>query len=94
MDYRSFETPEDIRLAIARRFRKLRKIAGFRSRQKLADVSGIPAPTITKFEQTGEISLRSLISLSFAVEAHEHWYSLFAEEEAETLEELRKRSIK
>ncbi len=91
VDFQELDTPEDIRLAVAGRFRKLRKNAGFKSRQKLAMASGVPAPTIAKFERTGEISLRSLIGLSFVVEAHDHWRNLFVDEAPKTLEDLRKR---
>lgn len=34
------------------------------SRAKLAEFSGVPAPTIRKFEQTGRISLESLLKIA------------------------------
>ncbi len=49
-------------LQLGERVRQLRKVKKI-SRQELADRSGVPAPTLRKFEQTGIISLESLLKL-------------------------------
>lgn len=49
-------------LQLGERVRQLRK-AQKMSRQDLADRSGVPSPTLRKFEQTGIISLESLLKL-------------------------------
>lgn len=49
-------------LQLGERVRQLRKVKKI-SRQELADRSGVPAPTLRKFEQTGIVSLESLLKL-------------------------------
>ena len=56
------KTPKEIMLLLGERIRQLRKERKL-SRQDLADRSGVPAPTLRKFEQTGIISLESLLKL-------------------------------
>lgn len=62
MNYGIEKTPKQVMLQLGDRVRKLRKIQKM-SRQELADRSGVPAPTLRKFEQTGSISLESLLKL-------------------------------
>lgn len=45
--------------AMVRRLRKMKKL----SRRALAEKSGVPEPTIRRFEMTGEISLRQFLIL-------------------------------
>ena len=52
----------DVQRALARHLRGLRKAARL-SRAALAERSTVPAPTIKKFELTGQISLRQLLLL-------------------------------
>ena len=42
---------------------KARRLEKGYSRKHLADITGVPAPTIEKFENTGKISLESFCSL-------------------------------
>ena len=56
------KTPKQVMLQLGERVRQLRK-AQKMSRQDLADRSGVPSPTLRKFEQTGIISLESLLKL-------------------------------
>lgn len=44
-------------------FIRLRRKEMKLSRQALAETSGVPAPTIKRFESTGQISLRQLLLL-------------------------------
>lgn len=62
MNYGIEKTPKQVMLQLGDRVRQLRK-AQKMSRQELADRSGVPAPTLRKFEQTGLISLESLLKL-------------------------------
>lgn len=62
MNYGIEKTPKQVMLQLGERVRQLRK-ARKMSRQELADRSGVPAPTLRKFEQTGIISLLSLLKL-------------------------------
>lgn len=49
-------------LQLGERVKHLRKTKKM-SRQELADRSGVPGPTLRRFEQTGAISLESLLKL-------------------------------
>ncbi len=58
----SINSPYEVQLALAaalRRARKLRK----HSRDEAAKRSGVPGPTIKRFESAGEISLRQFLML-------------------------------
>ena len=52
----------DVQQAFAAHLRRLREAAKL-SRAALAERSSVPAPTIKKFELTGQISLRQLLLL-------------------------------
>jgi transcriptional regulator with XRE-family HTH domain len=52
----------DVQQAFSAHLRRLREQAKF-SRETLAQRSGVPAPTIKKFELTGQISFRQLLLL-------------------------------
>lgn len=52
----------DTQQNLAQYLRQQRKRAGL-SREKLAEKSGVPAPTIKRFELSGEISLRQFLRL-------------------------------
>lgn len=56
------KTPKQVMLQLGERVRQLRKERKM-SRQDLSDRSGVPSPTLRKFEQTGIISLESLLKL-------------------------------
>lgn len=57
-----FFTSSDIQMEIARYLRSLRRAQKL-SRDALAERSTVPAPTIKRFELTGEISFRQLCLL-------------------------------
>ena len=57
-----FFTSTDIQVEIARYLRSLRRAQKL-SRDALAERSTVPAPTIKRFELTGEISFRQLCLL-------------------------------
>lgn len=52
----------DVQQTLAQYLRTRRKAAGL-SRDALAEVSLVPAPTIKKFELTGQVSLRQFVLL-------------------------------
>lgn len=55
--------PSDILQELAEKHKQLRKKAGF-SQSELADRSGVSLGSIKRFEQTGLISLESLLKLA------------------------------
>jgi transcriptional regulator with XRE-family HTH domain len=69
-------TPTDIQKKIAKNFVSRRKEHKLTQRQ-ISDSSGVPVPSIKKFEQSGEISLKSLVKLSRAMEYEDELLKLF-----------------
>ncbi len=55
-------TPGDVQVQLSEHLRKMRKDRKL-SRRKLAEMSGVPEPTIKRFETTGQISLRQFLLL-------------------------------
>lgn len=62
MSLLSLHSPNDIQLELAKFIRARRKALKW-TRDVLAERSTVPAPTIKRFELTGEISLRQLLLL-------------------------------
>jgi transcriptional regulator with XRE-family HTH domain len=75
-------------MLLARNFKELRLLAGYK-RFTLARRAGVSASSLKRFENTGEISLKSLLLLSNVLGRLQEFSSLFEAAEAETLAELR-----
>lgn len=65
----------DVQTALAQHLRCQRKARKW-SREALAQRSGVPAPTIKKFELTGQISLRQMLQLWFVLDDMQRLYAL------------------
>ncbi|MBQ9891877.1 MAG: helix-turn-helix transcriptional regulator [Bacteroidales bacterium] len=74
-----------MRLAGNCRSRRIEK--GY-SRRKLSDLTGIPAPTIERFERTGKISLESFCKLAIEFDYFEELGSVLGRTKYSTSEEL------
>lgn len=61
------KTPEDLQLLIAERVMEIRRRRGM-SLQELSRISGVDMENVEKFEQSGEITLRSLIKIATALD--------------------------
>ena len=61
-DLLSLLTARDLQMSLARAVRERRRLHGL-SRRALALDSTVPAPTIKRFETSGEISLRQFLLL-------------------------------
>lgn len=59
-------SPKDISKGIAKKHRLIRKKKGF-SQLELAERSGVSFGSVKRFEQTGKISLESLLKLLFVL---------------------------
>ena len=68
--------PVDVLSNLAEKFKFLRKKTGF-SQQELAERSGVSLGSIKRFEQTGKISLESLLKLALILNRLEDFSSLF-----------------
>ena len=67
---------------------KARRLEKGLSRQALAEISGVPAPTIARFEQQYAISMRQYINLAIALGYAEQMQVLMKEPIYKTMEEL------
>ncbi|MGM9736333.1 MAG: helix-turn-helix domain-containing protein [Candidatus Cryptobacteroides sp.] len=82
-----YTTPEDILRTLSRLLKKRRLEKGY-SRASLQAVTGVPAPTIAKFETTSEISLKSFVRLAMALGYEEELAGLLTEDKYTTMEEM------
>jgi transcriptional regulator with XRE-family HTH domain len=78
---------DDILAILARNLRKRRLEKGL-SRQTLSEMSGVPAPTIAKFERKHAISLASYVALAKALGYTKDVKELLSQPQYRTMEEL------
>ena len=81
------DTREELLQTLARNLQKRRLEKGL-SRDALSELSGVPAPTIAKFEQKHTISLASYVALAKALGYARAIKSLLDEPLYDTMEEL------
>ena len=86
MDY-LWDTPSDIMLRLAKRLKSIRKRKKI-TQKVLASRSNVSYATLRKFEQTGQISLESLIKLSMELEVISEINSLFTHPVYGSIEEV------
>ena len=80
-------TPHEIQMDLAKRLRTIRR-GRKHSRQKACEVSGVPTPTIRRFETTGQISLRQFLMLTSAYGDPTATEALLSEPGPSTMDEL------
>jgi len=83
----NLDTVEDLMLELSRNLQK-RRLEKNMSRTMLSQLSGVPAPTIVRFEKTHKISLASYVALSKALGYSEEIKSLLAEPKYATMQDL------
>ncbi|MBD5315468.1 MAG: helix-turn-helix transcriptional regulator, partial [Bacteroides sp.] len=66
LDNFTLDNPDDIMMQVAENFRK-RRIEKNITRQRIAELSGVPLSTVARFEQKGLIAFESLIKLAMAL---------------------------
>lgn len=81
------DTPEDLLTILAQNLQRRRLEKGL-SREALSKISGVPAPTIAKFEQKHTISLNSFVALAKALGYSKSIKALLSEPLYNTMEEL------
>ncbi len=72
----NIKTPFEMTIDIAKRAKKQRLALNL-SQQNLSKKSGISYGTLKKFEQTGKISLESLLKIALTLNAFNEFDSLF-----------------
>ena len=83
----NMDTADDLAIRLAQNVKRRRLEKGL-SRSALSMMSGVPAPTIAKFERQHSISLVSFLALAKALGYTDALKSLLAEPIYTTMEEL------
>ena len=81
------QSPQGLQRQVAARFKQLRLSKNV-TRAVLSNQSGVPEPTIKRFEASGEISIKSLARLAFFLDAAAGFTQLFQLPEIRSLDEL------
>ena len=87
MDGFSLETPEQVSQTLAARAKSLRLAKGWKQ-ITLAQRSGISLASLRRFEESGRISLESLLALAFALNRLDDFNLLLKPSRAASLAEL------
>lgn len=80
-------TPKDVALQMAARV-KARRLELDLTQEGLAARAGVKFATYRRFEQTGEISLKGLLQVGFALNALADFDALFAQKQYQTLDDV------
>ena len=83
----TISSPSDIALQIAARV-KARRLELDLTQEGLAARAGVKFATYRRFEQTGEISLKGLLQVGFALNALTDFDALFAQKQYQTLDDV------
>ena len=87
LDNFTLDNPDDIMMQVAENFRK-RRVEKNITRQRIAELSGVPLSTVARFEQKGLIASESLIKLAMALGYTSEIKDLFSAPKFDTMEEL------
>ena len=87
LDNFALDNPDDIMMQVAENFRK-RRVEKNITRQRIAELSGVPLSTVARFEQKGLIAFESLIKLAMALGYTSEIKDLFSAPKFGTMEEL------
>lgn len=83
----STESPNDVAMTISARV-KARRLELNLTQEGLASRAGLKFATYRRFEQVGEISLRGLLQIAFALNALPDFEMLFAQKQYQSLDEV------
>lgn len=83
----TISNPSDIALQIVARV-KARRLELDLTQEGLAARAGVKFATYRRFEQTGEISLKGLLQVGFALNALTDFDALFAQKQYQTLDDV------
>ena len=83
----NIHTPADVAMQIAARV-KARRLELNLTQEGLATRAGVKFATYRRFEQTGEISLKGLLQIGFALKTLSEFDALFAQKQYQTLDDV------
>ena len=81
------QNPSEVALQIAARA-KSRRLELNLTQEGMAARAGLKFATYRRFEQTGEISLRGLLQIGFALNALSEFDALFAQKQYQSLDDV------
>lgn len=81
------EMPRDMAMRIAARAKE-RRLEMNLTQEGLSVRAGVKLPTYRKFERTGEISLKGLLQVAFALNALRDFETLFSHRQYQSLNEI------
>ena len=87
LDNFMLDNPDDIAMHVAENVRP-RRVEKNITRQRMAELSGVPLSTLARFEQKGLIAFESLIKLAMALGYTSEIKDLFSTPKFDTMEEL------
>lgn len=87
LDNFALDNPDDIMTQVAENFRK-RRVEKNITRQRMAELSGVPLSTVARFERKGLIAFESLIKLGMALGYTSEIKNLFGAPKFDTMAEL------
>ena len=83
----TIRTPNDLSKVIANNAQACRKKLNL-SRQRLSEMSGVSFGSIRRFEETGEISLKSLLKVAIVLDCADEFEQLFNQPEPKSIQEI------
>ena len=83
----NISTPDDLAKQIATRV-KARRLELNLTQEGIAARAGLKFATYRRFEQTGEISLKGLLQIGFALNALSEFDALFAQKQYQSLDDV------
>ncbi len=83
----NIKTPQEVEELVASRIRMIRKRKKM-SQVKLSEKSGVSLGSVKRFENTGDISFKSLIKISIALGIENELIDLFRQVPYESIEEV------
>ncbi|MCF2625993.1 helix-turn-helix transcriptional regulator [Fusobacterium perfoetens] len=86
-DFLDIKTPKEIQMEIAKNVRKKRKELKL-TQEEFAKKSGVSFGSIKRFENTGEISLFSLVKIAIVLDCENELMELFKKKEYSSIEEI------
>ena len=93
MNVFSLETPESVSAKLAARIKDIRLARGWKQ-ATLAQRSGVSLASLRRFEESGKVSLQSLLDLAFALNRLDDFDTLFQPPPASSIAELEARENK
>lgn len=83
------KTPDSLMFGIAERVKQRRLEKGW-TQKMLAAKAGLSYPSYRRFESSGEVALRSLVMLAFALDMTDEFEALFSNKTYQSIDELLK----